>query len=86
MQSLKLIIASSLLMFISTGVFASNHREAPIDAPIDSLQESSKISAAKAISLFSFISVEKESSDSTTVIEEDNSSSLRIIDLIQTYF
>ena len=86
MKSLKIIIAMSAGMFFTTGVFASQQPETSSVAPADSLSESSKVSTAEAVSLFSFISVEKASKDTTSSAKVETTKGLNLLDIIQTYF
>ena len=58
MLSLKLIITFCAAIFITTGVLAHSDDAQISDAPLDStVDESSKVSAAQAASLFNFISL-----------------------------
>lgn len=89
MLSLKLIITFCAAIFITTGVLAHSDDAQISDAPLDStVDESSKVSAAQAASLFNFISLPEEKKDTVKSSFENNSSNKRVnvMEFFQTIF
>lgn len=86
MQSLKLIISLCAAIFITTGVLAHSEDAQIIDAPLDTIQnESSKVSAAQAVSLFNFISLKEEKKDTSKTHQDDFSSSIVKLHVIEFF-
>lgn len=84
MNTLRLVITFCALTFITTGVLAQSEEMKLKENQMDSvIEESSKVSAAYAISLFNFISLVEEEKDSSKVV--DNSNSFNFLELIHTF-
>jgi hypothetical protein len=84
MKALRLVITFCALTFITTGVLAQSEEMKLKENQMDSIsEESSKVSAAYAISLFNFISLVEEEKDSTEVV--DGSNSFNFLELIQNF-
>ena len=84
MNTLRLVITFCALTFITTGVLAQSEEMKLKDDQMDSqIDESSKVSAAYAISLFNFISLVEEDKDSSEVVEGNKPFSF--MELIQNF-
>lgn len=90
MHSLRLTLTICAAIFITTGVLAHSEDIQDIESPIDStVNESSQVSAATAVSLFNFISLTEEKKDTTKTSFEDRSSSnkrAQVMEYFQTFF
>lgn len=84
MNALRLVLTFCALTFITTGVLAQSEEMKLKEKQVDSIcEESSKVSAAYATSLFNFISLVEEEKDSTEVV--DGSKSFSFLELIQNF-
>lgn len=87
MNALKLIFALFIALLLTTGVFAFVQNDnVQSSLTTENIEEAPEISVASTISLFNFIYLAEEKTDSTQTEPNRDSNNIQIMDLIQTFF